>query len=278
MRISELTTRSAKLNTGTAYFAVDQSSDTVTNKIDYAELAKQIVTEYNAQTLAGTAQSVKAALDTIGANYKNLGATTAIPSNSDLNNYTTPGSYSAQSDAIAATITNAPITRAFTLDVENALGISSSAWRRQIVRASASPDDVYQRFTGGNTWSDWKKVPTRTEMDAVSTVETITAEVNTEEVSTWVFVIKKCGNVVSINGYANLKNPTKTSTNFTIATLPENARPLSTIRTIACIASQAYLPGNNAYLAVNQSTGELSVRLPEGNTGNFIYTSLAYIV
>jgi hypothetical protein len=42
---------------------------------------------------------------------------TAIPSGSDLNNYTTPGWYCATSNDIAASMTNSPSTTAFTLEV-----------------------------------------------------------------------------------------------------------------------------------------------------------------
>jgi hypothetical protein len=147
----------------------ETAAEQATNAEKIAQLQSQLGTATSElASLTSTVALQGAALDTIGANYKNLGASTAIPSNSDLNNYTTPGSYSAQSNTIAATITNAPITRAFTLDVENALGLASSAWRRQVLRAGATPDDVYQRFTGGNTWSDWEKVPTRAEVDTLN--------------------------------------------------------------------------------------------------------------
>lgn len=152
---------------------------TLVGTINVTATAMRFILTYNMSTYTGTfnrgsatvepwidsptrteVNNIQTTLTNIGANYKNLGASTAIPSNSDLNNYTTPGSYSAQSNNIAATIAHAPTTRAFTLDVENALGLASSAWRRQVLRASASPSDVYQRFTGGNAWSDWEKVPT----------------------------------------------------------------------------------------------------------------------
>lgn len=63
MRIKNLATRATKLLTGNAYMVFDNG--TKVEKVDYAELAKQIITEYNTQTLAGSAQSVKSALDAL---------------------------------------------------------------------------------------------------------------------------------------------------------------------------------------------------------------------
>ena len=70
MLIKNLTTRVSKLLTGKAYMIVDNGS--TAEKVDYAELAKQIITEYNTQTLAGSAQSIKSALDTLNG-YFNKG-------------------------------------------------------------------------------------------------------------------------------------------------------------------------------------------------------------
>lgn len=70
MRIKDLATRATKLLTGNAYMVFDNG--TKVEKVDYAELAKQIITEYNTQTLAGSAQSVKAALDALNSNLKGV--------------------------------------------------------------------------------------------------------------------------------------------------------------------------------------------------------------
>lgn len=73
MRIKDLATRATKLLTGNAYMVFDNG--TKVEKVDYAELAKQIITEYNTQTLAGSTQSVKAALDVLNSKLlKQLGA------------------------------------------------------------------------------------------------------------------------------------------------------------------------------------------------------------
>lgn len=70
MRIKDLATRATKLLTGNAYMVFDNG--TKVEKVDYAELAKQIITEYNTQTLAGSAQSVKSALDALNSKMPNI--------------------------------------------------------------------------------------------------------------------------------------------------------------------------------------------------------------
>ena len=156
MRISELTTRSAKLNTGTAYFAVDQSSDTVTNKIDYAELAKQIITEYNAQTLAGAAQSVKAALDAL--NSKSFIDSQEI--NGDIDDQSTyPTGTFLIHFAIAKTEASGtkPLTDGFlvTFIYRNNPSTPTSSYMTQVFIEDNLPI-VYIRGFNKGTWSNWK--------------------------------------------------------------------------------------------------------------------------
>lgn len=76
MRIKDLATRATKLLTGNAYMVFDNG--TKVEKVNYAELAKQIITEYNTQTLAGSAQSVKSALDALNSNQKETFNTTSL--------------------------------------------------------------------------------------------------------------------------------------------------------------------------------------------------------
>lgn len=110
MRISDLDTRSAALGESTAYFAVDQASSNVTNKIDYNALARAIIEQYTGSTIGGAAQSVKAAVDTLNSNITIDASNkhTRIPPGSDFNSYTTPGVYYVTSDSDGATMVNAP--------------------------------------------------------------------------------------------------------------------------------------------------------------------------
>lgn len=80
MRISNLSNKSG--NPSSSDYLVLDDGTTVT-KIDYNKLAKAIIENYAASTLAGSAQSVKAALDSLNSNaiHKNTTGTGAIYAN-----------------------------------------------------------------------------------------------------------------------------------------------------------------------------------------------------
>ena len=65
MRISNLSNKSGN-PTSNDYLVLDDG--TTVTKIDYNKLAKAIIENYAASTLAGSAQSVKAALDSLNSN------------------------------------------------------------------------------------------------------------------------------------------------------------------------------------------------------------------
>lgn len=167
MQIHELPTISGSPSGG--YFATDNG--TQTTKIDYTALAQAIIEQYNASTLAGSAQSVKAALDGIGelayaVNYKGMGR---IAQNDDLNSYTTPGSYVATSTGITTSLTNCPINNSgFSLHVESVAGGTGQLLIQTIKRTSSNIGEVYLRTYTGSVWGAWEKVPTRAEVDALN--------------------------------------------------------------------------------------------------------------
>lgn len=167
MQIHELPTISGSPSGG--YFATDNG--TQTTKIDYDALAKAIIEQYAASTLAGSAQSVKAALDGIGelayaVNYKGMGR---IAQNDDLNSYTTPGSYVATSTGITTSLTNCPINNSgFSLHVESVAGGKGQLLIQTIKRTSSNIGEVYLRTYTGSVWGAWEKVPTRAEVDALN--------------------------------------------------------------------------------------------------------------
>ncbi|MBO7212270.1 MAG: hypothetical protein J6V44_14890 [Methanobrevibacter sp.] len=81
---------------------------------------------------------------------------TAIPSNSDLDNYKTPGIYRVESNNIAATISNIPNAGAGRLEVK---GLHAADRYLQIYY---SGDAVYQRRWSGSAWGVWYKFTTTT--------------------------------------------------------------------------------------------------------------------
>jgi len=170
MQIHELPTISGSPSGG--YFATDNG--TQTTKIDYTALAQAIIEQYNASTLAGSAQSVKAALD--GLVQKSLpteiAPRTTIASNDDLNTYTTAGIYRCATATIAASLSNCPISNVgFNLDVVQLYNV---AFAYQRITASSGTTssavvEVYERFINvrDSMYGTWKKVPTRAEIDGI---------------------------------------------------------------------------------------------------------------
>lgn len=136
-----------------------------TYKIDYNELAKAIIENYSSSTIAGSAQSLKDAIDgllaahnTLNGNAAKITGYTAIGTADDLNNYKTPGEYYVSTNN--NTITNAPISGvAFRLRVE-ANPTATFVKQTWILRVDPSyPNPIsYIRFYNNNTstWSVWK--------------------------------------------------------------------------------------------------------------------------
>lgn len=94
-----------------------------------------------------------------------LGVREPIPTNADLNNYKTVGSYASPSNSMAATVINAPIDapRAFILTVEKTIANESTAnYFRQIFHDRTGK--IYTRFIEGDTWSDWIKIANETDL------------------------------------------------------------------------------------------------------------------
>jgi hypothetical protein len=80
---------------------------------------------------------------------------TSIPANSDLNNYATIGNYSCESNTTAATLTNCPTKRAFTMKVYYTNG--SPAYIGQEITEFNSGVTYYRyKDVPNKTWSDWE--------------------------------------------------------------------------------------------------------------------------
>lgn len=168
MQIHELPTISGSPSGG--YFATDNG--TQTTKIDYTALAQAIIEQYNASTLAGTAQSVKAALDGLDGNKLDLKSGTAITNSTDVNTLQTPGTYFCASASIAASLSNIPTQAAtvgFRMDVARN-GYNADNYLTQTLRAvsSGAAFEYVRGMSTEGTWGAWQKVPTRAEVDALS--------------------------------------------------------------------------------------------------------------
>lgn len=76
-----------------------------------------------------------------------------VPSNSELNSYTTPGFYYNGSNAQVATMTNTPSSQAFSLIVTRHAG-TSQIW----IDYGGSSHNIYHRNLYSGTWGSWVKL------------------------------------------------------------------------------------------------------------------------
>ena len=200
MRIKDLISRSKALIEGNVYLAVDDATNNVTQKVDYKTLAREIIEQYNLSTLAGSAQSVKSALDGLDGNKLDLKAGTAITNGTDVNTLQTPGTYFCASASIAASLSNIP-TQA-----------TSVGWRLDVARNGYNTDNyLTQTITGVSsgvsfeyvrgmstkgTWGEWLKAPTRAEVDALSNGQEVTTL--TSSYGTLTYKCYKIGKLVAV--------------------------------------------------------------------------------
>ncbi len=128
------------------------------NRID--EVAETVNTRIQPVSLGGTgaadetaaAQSLKVA---------SLAQTTAISSNEDLNDYTAPGTYNAV-NAVAATLTNCPVTTNFKLYVIE----QQRTYNIQLLIAATANSIWYRGSTTANTYGAWKQLTTQSDLTA----------------------------------------------------------------------------------------------------------------
>lgn len=91
----------------------------------------------------------------------------AIPSNADLDTYTTPGSYICQTTATAGSLANSPVTTTgFSLHVEIVSGASSN-YLHQTLRVNNATADVWKRrYHPTSGWGEWDRFATASELPA----------------------------------------------------------------------------------------------------------------
>lgn len=106
-------------------------------------------------------------VDELNSNAYLLNGATLVPSNSDLNTYTTAGNYQIKFTSDANTISNMPVKTAGVLKVEIS-GYASNNYKRQTFY-EFNNSNRHIRYTNdnGNTWSTWEWQPSRAEVDAL---------------------------------------------------------------------------------------------------------------
>lgn len=161
MRIKDLATRTAKMITGNAYFGVDNGANEV-RKIDYKELAKQIIEEYNLSTLAGSAQSVQGALNALNSNLTSI---TGWKNSGSFNDLKKSGLY------MVSQLTDGPdvsgiSTWAVLVMSSGATGVDGTTVKQMAFVQNGN--SIFTRQLIAGTWSAWTPQPTRAEVDALN--------------------------------------------------------------------------------------------------------------
>lgn len=139
------------------------------------DLGDYIIRNVQVNTIAGSNQTLKNALDTLNSNTYSLKETKTIPDNSDLNTFITEGCYSVGNNG-AASLTHCPHNYAFKMIVERCLD-SPTNWFRQTIIVGNAPSMMYRRHTinNGSTWSNWELLPQRSEIDTLNSKQSDTA-------------------------------------------------------------------------------------------------------
>ena len=115
-------------------------------KIDYSKLAKAIVEEYNGSTVAGSAQTLKAALDSLNSKMAYVGS--GITSLDDI--------------PICAIgnvgIFNSSIRPASGIEAYTVVAFGSSSTQRTLILCRTGNNTAYLASKSGSTWSSWKTI------------------------------------------------------------------------------------------------------------------------
>lgn len=119
-------------------------------RITVANLAKAIIENYTGSSLAGSSQSVKAALDSLNSKLL-VGVGVSIPENSDLNDFKTPGIYRISGTSVASSTANIPKSQAGKLIVMNT---SNANYIIQEYQPYNAINEVYRR-RHTDSWSVW---------------------------------------------------------------------------------------------------------------------------
>ena len=152
-RIKDLTTKTGNLSSADQFVSDNGTSVT---KIDYTALARAIIEQYNGSTLAGSAQSVQAALNSLNSKLFHYysGA---------LNDLRTTGIYYGDfSDSPNSNST-------FGVCIVSPCPNPANTMQRLFAQGFAQGIVEYSRTSSNaTTWRDWVKMPTRAEMDAIT--------------------------------------------------------------------------------------------------------------
>lgn len=193
-------------------------------------------------TLGGTgATKTYDAVQNLKAPY--LGAVTTIPADSDLNNFTTDGTYDIGA-SVSASIANAPVTGStYKLIV---MHIVASSLTQQIAIVPGK-NSLFMRNCSSGTWSAWTKIVSyNPQIDEVGTWNPVLDGNGTITVKNADYVYN--GNTIMITVTITAGSDI-TGTSLTVTGLPIIAK--------RAVAATAYINGSSASVASINGTGIL---------------------
>ena len=128
------------------------------------DLGDYIIRNVQVNTIAGSNQTLKSALDTLNSKTYSLSGGSAIANNTDLNDLRTVGNYYSYT---TVTLVNGPVASfSGILKVEHSAGQNDSYLRQTLIMFN-SPHGAYARICEGTTWTTWELIPQRSEIDAL---------------------------------------------------------------------------------------------------------------
>lgn len=132
----------------------------------------------------------------------------------------------------------------------------------------AGTGEVFSRGYQNNTWSNWEPLSERP--------ETIYVTLNNETVQSWDIQLRKCGRLMTINGWFRLNEGKQGN----VATLPVGSRPGFPIRTACAVAEQAYMAPIGMGYMIFDNNGTVNVTCPSNRTSttNAVYLSCSYAI
>ena len=123
------------------------------NSLDSDDIANAS-TNVSGATVTAAIDNLSTALATV----PDFAPKTAIPQNSNLNDYRTAGTYYVQTDAIAATVSNMPRSASGTLLV--IYRSNKNTYLQQFYLPTSTIRKIYTRTYNNGTWTSWGEIPT----------------------------------------------------------------------------------------------------------------------
>ena len=181
-------------------------------------------------SLGGSNQTVKSAVDTLNSNDILPNNRTAIPNNSDLNDYKTAGVFAVSSDSSAATITNMPRSASGKLIVL-VRGNNAAFVQQKYITTSATYIEYVRNYNNG-TWTAWEQLPTRAEVDALSSKTTSSQFVITYSSVSANHAVYKQGGICKLHIAVGNDTLFSDATGYdNVGSIPDGYRPNNTVVT-----------------------------------------------